>query len=149
LRWAITNYLADVPKDEDGLRPFGSIFDFTESNMDILCKEFNTRWVRFFLTCEPTDFFRRVTVPTLAINGELDCQVVAHQNLPLIEWALRQAGNKNYRIVELPKLNHLFRVCKTGAMTEYKKLREGISPTLLNTLSEWLMDQGLLDRKAT
>lgn len=62
------------------------------------------------------------------MNGEKDLQVPPQSNLPLIEKALKEAGNTNFRIMEIPNVNHLFQTCKTGAVTEYAEIEETISP---------------------
>jgi L-rhamnose mutarotase len=61
------------------------------------------------------------------------------ENLPAIESALKKAGNKNYKIVEIPKLNHLFQTSETGSPTEYNKINETIAPVALSTISDWIL----------
>src|SRR5262249_38332753 len=53
-------------------------------------------WFRTFLTLDPKPVLMKVKAPVLAINGELDTQVVAQQNLPAIEEALKAGGNKDF-----------------------------------------------------
>ena len=60
----------------------------------------------------------------LAINGVLDLQVDATQNLSAIEKALRRGGNQDIEIARLPGLNHLLQTAKTGAPTEYSQIEE-------------------------
>ena len=62
-------------------------------------------WFRFFLTYEPKDNLSKLKIPVLAIDGEHDLQVPAKENLVAIESALKKAGNKNYKIIDIPKLN--------------------------------------------
>lgn len=99
----------------------------------------NSRWFRYFLTCDPTVFLKNVKVPVLALNGSLDLQVSSKQNLPVIAKALNEAGNKDYQTIEFPKLNHLFQTCETGSLTEYAKIEETITPMVLNTISDWVL----------
>ena len=73
-----------------------------------------SKWFRFFITHDPKTVLRKVKCPVLAINGELDKQVLAQENLPAIEQALREGGNTHFTIKELPGLNHLFQTAKTG-----------------------------------
>lgn len=95
-------------------------------------------WFRTFLTLDPAVFLRKVSCPVLAINGELDLQVLPTQNLPAIEKALRDGGNKDYTLERLPNLNHLFQTAKTGSPTEYASIEETISPAVLETIATWI-----------
>jgi len=99
----------------------------------------NTEWFRYFLTFDPTIALKQVQVPVLAVNGDLDLQVPSKQNLPVISKALKESGNKDFKVIELPKLNHLFQTCETGSITEYAKIEETISPLALNLISEWIL----------
>jgi pimeloyl-ACP methyl ester carboxylesterase len=101
----------------------------------------NTPWFRFFLAYDPRAALQKLKIPVLAINGSLDLQVPCRENLGEIEKALKAGGNRNFKTVELPNLNHLFQTTKTGAPSEYKYLEETIAPVALETMSEWLKVQ--------
>jgi fermentation-respiration switch protein FrsA (DUF1100 family) len=96
-------------------------------------------WFRFFLSYEPKENLSKLKIPVLAINGEHDLQVPPKENLAAIESALKKAGNKNYKVVEIPKLNHLFQTSETGSPTEYSKIEETIAPIALSTISDWIL----------
>jgi pimeloyl-ACP methyl ester carboxylesterase len=98
-----------------------------------------TPWFRYFLTLKPEEALRKVKQPVLAINGSLDLQVNAKQNLPVIEKALKDGGNKDVTATELPGLNHLFQTAKTGSPTEYATIEETMSPLALKTISDWIV----------
>ncbi len=76
-------------------------------------------------------------MPVLAINGSLDRQVPADENLAAIAAAL--AHNPNVTIRKLEGLNHLFQSATTGALGEYADLAETISPAALRLVSEWIL----------
>jgi hypothetical protein len=99
----------------------------------------NSPWFRFFLTYDPVPVLRQVSVPVLAINGELDLQVPPYQNLPAIERALTDGGNTDVTALELPGLNHLFQSCTNGSPSEYTRIEETISPLALTTISDWIL----------
>ena len=67
----------------------------------------------------PRPALEAITVPVLALNGELDVQVDAEQNLTAIAAALEKGGNPNVTVHRLPKHNHLFQRAKTGLVDEY------------------------------
>ena len=77
----------------------------------------------------------------LASNGELDLQVSHSQKLPVIPKVLDQSKNKEYKIVMLPKLNHFFQICETGAPSEYGEIEETISPVALKIISDWVLEK--------
>jgi hypothetical protein len=96
-------------------------------------------WFRFFLTYDPKSTLINVQCPVLAIIGEKDLQVPSEQNLPAIEEALRTGGNKNYTVMELPDLNHLFQTAITGSPSEYEQIEETISPSALEVIGDWIL----------
>ncbi len=98
-------------------------------------------WFRFFLTYDPKDALMKVKCPVLALNGSLDLQVAPKENLAAIENALKEGGNKNYTVKELPGLNHLFQAAKTGNVSEYAQLEETISPQALKIITDWILKQ--------
>ena len=100
-----------------------------------------TPWFCYFLNFDPSTALKQVQVPVLAINGELDLQVSAKQNLPIISKALKEAGNTDYTTLELPKLNHLLQTCQTGHVREYGEIEETISPSVLELISGWILER--------
>lgn len=98
-------------------------------------------WVRYFLAFNPADYLAHIKIPVLAINGELDTQVPADDNLAAIDKYLKKAKNKNYKTIKFPGLNHLFQHCKTGSPNEYISIEETISPEVLQTINNWLKEQ--------
>ncbi len=111
-----------------------------EAVFDQQAKTLLSPWFKFFLTYDPKPTLEKVKVPVLAINGENDLQVPPKQNLPVIELALKEGGNKDYKVVELPKLNHLFQTSETGSPAEYSKIEETISPKALEVIGNWIKE---------
>jgi pimeloyl-ACP methyl ester carboxylesterase len=100
-------------------------------------------WFRYFITFDPTPVLMKVKVPVLALNGELDLQVAADENLLLITLALKAGKNKDFTIKSFPALNHLFQTSKTGAVSEYAQIEETMSPEVLKTILEWILNRTL------
>lgn len=96
-------------------------------------------WFRFFLTYDPRSALMKVRCPVLAINGEKDLQVPAKENLDAIRLALEAGGNKDHTVLALPKLNHLFQTCRTGAISEYAQIEETMAPVAMDTISKWIL----------
>jgi uncharacterized protein len=95
-------------------------------------------WMRYFLRYDSRTALRNVHVPVLALGGTLDMQVPARENLSGIDAALRAAGNTDYRIVELPNLNHLFQTATNGSPAEYATIDETIAPQVLELIASWI-----------
>ncbi len=95
-------------------------------------------WLRYFIAYDPRPALRQVRCPVLALIGSKDLQVPPEANLREIEQALRQGGNKDFTVQQMPNLNHLFQTCTTGSLTEYAKIEETIAPAVLELLSDWI-----------
>lgn len=98
-----------------------------------------TPWFRYFLAYDPRPNLMKIHVPVLAINGDKDLQVPPKEDLEGIEQALKDGGNKDYKIVLLPNLNHLFQTTKTGAPSEYAQIEETLAPAALQTMGDWIV----------
>jgi len=97
-------------------------------------------WMAFFLEHDPRPVLREVSVPVLALNGALDLQVSAEQNLPEIRRALVEGGNERVTAEAIPGLNHLFQPASTGAVTEYASIEVTISEQVLERISSWIRE---------
>jgi pimeloyl-ACP methyl ester carboxylesterase len=96
-------------------------------------------WYVYFLKFNPDLYWSKIKIPVLALNGSLDMQVKATENLAGIQASLAKAGNKKATIKELSGLNHLFQEAKTGSTAEYSSIEQTIAPVLLDTMSNWIL----------
>jgi hypothetical protein len=113
----------------------------SEAAVDAQAQAAVSPWFRFFIRHDPKTALRQVKCPVLAINGELDKQVLPAENLPAIEQALREGGNSHFTVKELPGLNHLFQTAKTGNIDEYARIEETVAPLALETMAQWIEAQ--------
>lgn len=95
-------------------------------------------WFRDFVRSDPRPALRRIRVPVLAMNGELDLQVPADLNLSAIEQALEGGECPDYTVIELGGLNHLFQTAITGSPAEYEQIEETFALAALDVLTEWI-----------
>jgi pimeloyl-ACP methyl ester carboxylesterase len=95
-------------------------------------------WFHYFLDYDPLPALQNVKCPVLALNGERDLQVIAKENLPLIQKALDDAGNKDGTTKEMPGLNHLFQHAESGTPAEYGAIQETIAPEVLQLIADWI-----------
>jgi pimeloyl-ACP methyl ester carboxylesterase len=94
--------------------------------------------IHSFESYDPAEALRKLKVPVLALNGSRDLQVPPSQNLPAIRAALTAGGNKDFEVIELPGLNHLFQTCQTCSPSEYGQIEETFSPKALEIMGGWL-----------
>lgn len=87
---------------------------------------------RDIVTYDPAADISAITCPWLALNGELDTQVLP-ANLSTIT-QLNPAADTRL----LPAHNHLFQHATTGLPTEYQSIAEDISPETLAAIADWL-----------
>ncbi len=107
-----------------------------ESRRELLVQQLANDWSRYLLQYTPAAFLSRMRVPILALNGALDRQVPADENLSAIKTAL--AHNPDVTIRKLDGLNHLFQTARTGAIGEYTDIEETIAPVVLGIVTEWI-----------
>ena len=94
------------------------------------------KWVEWFMDYDPTENIAKTKCPVLALNGTMDCQVPAAQNIPVLRRLL--AKNKKTIIKECEGLNHLFQHCDTGRPDEYYNIEETIAEEVLADIVGWV-----------
>jgi len=135
----LSNYLKiELEKDTTLTKSLGmNIDDYIKSTL----KQITSPWFQYFLKYDPQTALTQVKCPVLAINGEKDLQVPPKENLEAIKKALKKGGNKNFVTKELPGLNHLFQICKTGSPLEYNDIEQTLSPLALEEVLQWIKMQ--------
>lgn len=93
-------------------------------------------WHHYFLRYDARTVLAGVNIPVLALNGTLDHQVPADENLAAIVAAL--AHNPDTTAIPLEGLNHLFQTAKTGAIGEYADIPETFAPSAMRHISDWI-----------
>lgn len=124
---------ADVPADKQ------KEIAAADASIEPQFRQLLNPWFRYFIDYDPRTALKQVACPVLAINGEFDLQVPAKEDLAEIEAALKAGGNKDYTVVLLPKLNHLFQTTTTGSPAEYGRIKETIAPVALKTMGDWIL----------
>ena len=116
-----------------------------DQQADGAVQQVNSPWMKRFLTLDPAEALRQVSCPVMVLNGTLDAQVVAEQNVPAIEAALKEAAAKDPRaqatVKVMPGLNHLFQPAKTGSLEEYTTIDTTMSPEVLDAIAAWVLAQ--------
>jgi len=96
-------------------------------------------WMRTFLVLDPQQYLVKVKCPVLDLNGSMDLQVPCDMNQQAIEKALKKGKNKDYSIIKLDGLNHLFQHCSTGSPNEYATIEETFAPEALQAIKDWIL----------
>jgi dienelactone hydrolase len=89
------------------------------------------------ISYDPVPILEKVTVPVLAFNAELDRSVNTKVSVPIMERALRKAGNKDFTIVVLPRASHDLMEAETGYNSEWVRLKRQ-TPGYWDTMAAWL-----------
>ena len=90
----------------------------------------STEWFGAFLNIDPADYLAKVKCPLLAINGTLDTQVDAAENLGIISTLVPEA-----EVLRMDGLNHLMQHARTGYVSEYGEIRETVASEVLDALT--------------
>ena len=120
---------------EEELAKVGSQEKLTQQQISAL----QSPWFRYFITYNPRENLMNTRCPVFAINGSKDLQVAPKSNLKGIREALEASGNKQYDILEIEGLNHLFQTSETGNPSEYGSIEETFNPEALDLISGWIM----------
>ncbi len=91
----------------------------------------------------PVDGLGKITIPALFIFGEKDTQIDPVQGADAFDKSLKDAGNRNYRIVTVKGVDHNMRLTRTGSLKEQKENynKEGgavLSTDFLDAIGKWL-----------
>ena len=122
-----------------------NISTFIENETETLLKP----WSTYFYTYDPAIEFEKLKTPILSLNGSKDVQVHASTNQNAIRNALIKGGNKNYKVIELKNMNHMFQECEKGSIGEYQEIEQTMSPVALNEISNWILEIIRLNNKET
>ncbi len=98
-------------------------------------------WFRFFLDYDPAVTLEQVTVPVLALFGELDLQVPPAVNRAPLTRALERGGNDAVTIRVFPRANHLFLTAETGSPNEYPTMDKEFVPGFLEEMTDWILQR--------
>lgn len=91
---------------------------------------------------ETSKYLKKIHCPVLSIIGDKDVQVLSALNNPAIELALMEGGNKNYLVLEVSDINHLFQHCETGLADEYAEIDEAFNEEVMEIIAKWILTFG-------
>ena len=94
-------------------------------------------FLKRLLFYDPAPTLRQLRVPTLAIFGELDNNIMAARNKAAWDDALKVSGNPDYTSRVLARANHLQLEARLGTNAENLSLRRFV-PEYFETVRTWL-----------
>jgi len=95
-------------------------------------------WFREFLVYDPAPALEKLKCPVLALSGDRDLQVDSTENVPLLRKAYEVSGNKDFTVVEIEGVNHLFQKAQSGSPALYGAIEETIAPEVLSAVGNWV-----------
>lgn len=95
------------------------------------------QFIRRLLFYDPAPTLRQLRVPTFALFGELDNNIMATKNRDAWEAALKAGGHPDYTLQIVPKANHIQLEAKVGSNAEMKSLQRFV-PVYYSTVHGWL-----------
>ncbi|WP_417449371.1 alpha/beta hydrolase family protein [Kordiimonas sp.] len=99
-------------------------------------RQLTSDWFRYFLKHDPAPYLGALDIPVLALNGTLDQQVDAEENLGGMRAAFD--GKADATVMQLEGLNHMFQTAKTGGLDEYMAIEETFAPAALDIIASWI-----------
>ncbi len=102
----------------------------------VKCITFGGKWLTWFLGYDPKDAISKISCPVMALNGDMDLQVLSKDNLTVIKENL--PTNDLNLIKEYNSHNHLFQHCTLATALNYGAIEETISEEVLNDLANWI-----------
>jgi len=104
-------------------------------------KSMTSPWFRQYLTFGPGPVLEKIKCPVLALSGDRDLQVDSEENVPLLKKALQASGNKEFTVVEIEGVNHLFQKAQSGSPALYGAIEETMAPEVLTAIGNWVAKQ--------
>jgi len=95
-------------------------------------------WFRQFLDYDPGPVLEKLRCPVLALSGDRDLQVDSTENVPLLRKASEASENKDFTVVEVAGVNHLFQTAKSGSPALYGAIEETMAPQVLTAVASWV-----------
>ena len=86
---------------------------------------------------DPAPTLRQLQVPTLALFGELDNNILPDKNRAAWEAALKAGGHRDYTLRILQRANHAMLDAKVGSNAEMASLDRFV-PEYSTTIHNWL-----------
>ncbi len=107
--------------------------------IDGAMRQLTDPWMVEFIRFDPAPVLTRLEMPTLAMWGSKDVQVVVDANAPLLESIAAKSGAP-VTARRYEGLNHLFQPATTGMPDEYGAIETTFDPKALAEMVAWVVE---------
>lgn len=104
-----------------------------KTNLEAITENMNP-WILYSIAYSPQNDIQNIHCPALVLYGTRDTQVPPDFNAPLVE-----KYNPRAQVKLFENLNHLMQHCATGAVMEYGKIEETISPEVMEEITRFVL----------
>ncbi|ANQ51327.1 alpha/beta fold hydrolase [Flammeovirga sp. MY04] len=114
--------------------------NISNQQLNSIVQGMTNKWFIEFVKLDPKKYLEKIKTPLYALNGSNDVQVIADENLQVVNDVLTNNENPNFKTEKLEGLNHLFQESTSGLPAEYGLLDQTLSPVFLEKVSSWLVE---------
>lgn len=111
------------------------------ASLDAQAEAMMAPWMQRWLAIEPREYLAKLQGRVLVLQGGLDTQAVAAENVTAILSALATARKAEVTVRVFPNLNHFMQAAQTGSPEEYATIEQTIDPAAVRTIVEFASDQ--------
>lgn len=126
---------------EQSRQALGDLDEYVEVIVSQDMKTWQSPWFVSTVEHDSAAAIAALSVPVMALYGELDTQVRAGPNASAVSEAIAASNVPGYAIGTVLGANHLFQAATTGSPDEYDLLRPEFVPDFLDLLLPWLAEQ--------
>ena len=101
-------------------------------------KNVNDKALSSILKTDPIQYWQKVCVPVLVLNGDKDLQVPADENVAGLKQALMSCQHPATQTKVLANYNHLFQSTTDGNVKLYATLPEGFDTNVSAIVAQWI-----------
>lgn len=112
--------------------------DVLKQNYQAVLAQIRTPYMSHLLTLDMRQILPGINCPVMALNGTMDIQVEAEDNLEALHKGL--PSNDKSHIAPIEGVNHLFQHCDTGSVSEYRTIEETFAPEVLEKITAWISE---------
>jgi len=123
---------------EQTRQALGDLDDYVDVIVSQDMEAWQSPWFASTLQHDSAAAITALSVPVLALFGELDTQVRAGPNAIAVSEAIAASDVPSHAVGTVLGANHLFQSASTGNPDEYDLLRPEFTPEFLDLLLEWL-----------
>jgi len=118
---------------ESQRRALGNMDQFIQAQVSRQLEGAKTQWFRSFIDTDPRPLLENTGIPTLALFGENDTEILPDENLSELERL-----NQNITTALIPHANHLFQTSETGLPGEYRILENDFADGFMEEILRFL-----------